>query len=512
MRQGILPFRVEAASETRNIVDHGGLCLYLELLCANGMLASVREHVRVCSEDQGWSDEQMVLALVCLNLAGGECVDDLRMLEADRGLGRLLRLAEQHHLTGAQRRLEDKRWRKGRTQHLPSASSVFRFLSKFDEPAQNQLRRSGKAFIPAATAPLAGLARVNADALSFLQRFRPQRVATLDVDATVVPTYKRDALFCYQSCRAYQPMNVFWAEQQAIVHSEFRDGNVPAGYEQLRVLQQALSYLPDGVQTVQLRSDTAGYQHDLLHWCATGKSERFGVIEFAVGCPITQEFRNAVKQISEKEWRPLTADVNGGQGHGAREWAAVPLYVPGATARSKSDPDYTYFATREALLQQPLPGTAEQMDLPFQTVELGGAGQERTYKLFGAVTNKTCAGDELIRWLYERCGKSEEVHSIQKEDLAGGQLPSAAFGANAAWWAIMVLAFNLNVMMKRLVLRHEWANRRMKALRYHFIDVAGMLLTHAGQLVLRLAAPAQTVTGFIDGRRRIRRLLRPAPT
>ena len=39
-----------------------------------------------------------------------------------------------------------------------------------------------------------------------------------------------------------------------VLYSEFRDGNVPAGYEQLRVLKEALSFLPDGVDTVRLRS------------------------------------------------------------------------------------------------------------------------------------------------------------------------------------------------------------------------------------------------------------------
>jgi len=29
-----------------------------------------------------------------------------------------------------------------------------------------------------------------------------------------------------------------------MLHTEFRDGNVPAGYEQLRVLQEALKFLP----------------------------------------------------------------------------------------------------------------------------------------------------------------------------------------------------------------------------------------------------------------------------
>jgi hypothetical protein len=42
--------------------------------------------------------------------------------------------------------------------------------------------------------------------------------------------------------------------------------------------------------------------------------------------------------------------------------------------------------------------------------------------------------------------------AVMKEDLAGGNLPSKLFRANAAWWAIMLLAYNLNNAMKRLVL------------------------------------------------------------
>ncbi len=40
--------------------------------------------------------------------------------------------------------------------------------------------------------------------------------------------------------------------------------------------------LPEGVERVFHRSDTAGYQIDLLKYCAEGKSERFGVIKFAI--------------------------------------------------------------------------------------------------------------------------------------------------------------------------------------------------------------------------------------
>jgi hypothetical protein len=48
------------------------------------------------------------------------------------------------------------------------------------------------------------------------------------------------------------------------------------------------------VETVRWRSDTAGYQHDLLRYCEMGKNECFGRIEFAVGCDVTSSFKQAV--------------------------------------------------------------------------------------------------------------------------------------------------------------------------------------------------------------------------
>src|SRR6202030_4455646 len=112
---------------------------------------------------------------------------------------------------------------------------------------------------------------------------------------------------------------------------------------------------------------------------------------------------------------------------------------------------------------------------PFPTQVFGHKG---VHKLFGVVTNRKGPGDGVIWWLRERCGKSEEVHSAMKSDLAGGQMPSGLFGANAAWWALTILAFNLNAAMKRLVLGEHWATKRMKALRFHLI---GFLRRVGGQ-------------------------------
>ena len=157
----------------------------------------------------------------------------------------------------------------------------------------------GEAFIPQATVGLQGLRAVNTHVVSEVQRLRSCRTATLDMDATLVETGKVGALWSYQGTRSYQPLQTYWVEQDLLIHTEFRDGNVPAGYEQLRVFQESLALLPEGVDEVLMRSDTAGYQVDLLRYCAEGKHERFGVIGFAVGADLTPALKGAVREVAE---------------------------------------------------------------------------------------------------------------------------------------------------------------------------------------------------------------------
>ena len=112
----------------------------------------------------------------------------------------------------------------------------------------------------------------------------------------------------------------------------------------------------------------------------------------------------------------------------------------------------------------------------------------------------------MIGWLRERCGKSEEVHSALKSDLAGGQTPCGLFGANAAWWALTILAFNLNAAMKRLALGESWATKRMKALRFHLIGLPGRVVGHARKLIIRLGGGAEALATFLNARRTIQAL------
>ncbi len=400
----------------------------------------------------------------------------------------------------------ERRWRKEQSRSIPSPSVVFRYLGAFHDSDQDKYREEGKAFIPAENEHLRGLRKVNGDLLGFMQKHRPQKVATLDTDATLIETSKEEAFFSYKGYKAYQPINVWWSEQEMIVHTEFRDGNVPAGYEQLRVFKEAIDQLPEGVEKVMMRSDTAGYQHELLKYCEMGQDKRFGRIEFAVGSDVTKEFKKAVAEVEEREWKSFYKEKNGQLIKTDQEWAEV-CFVPNAIGYSKNGPGYRYLAIREDLKQLELPGMDKQMELPFPTMKLNN----NRYKIFGVVTNMDWDGDKLINWQHKRCGKSEEAHSVMKEDLAGGKLPSGKFGENAAWWWIMILSLNLNAVMKGLVFGKSWVAKRMKAVRFSLINLAGRIVERSGELFIRLAKGHPSLRILLEARSRIAELAAESP-
>ena len=496
-----LPFKYEEEKKDRGITSLGGLPLYLELAHTIGLFRSVREHIQIREATQGWTDTQVIISLILLNLAGGDCVEDLGVLEADEGFCRILRRVELHDLSRKQRRKQERRWRKEKRRTVPSPTAVFRYLEAFHDEEEEKKRVPGKAFIPAPNQHLKGFGRVNGDLMSITQRQNHQEVATLDMDATLVETQKEEAFYSYKGFKSYQPLNVWWAEQQVILHTEFRDGNVPAGYQNLRMLKEGLEQLPDGVKRVRLRSDNAGYQHSLLRYCERGKNERFGRIEFAIGCDVTDEFKVAALQVEETEWHPIYKRVGKIKIKTAQEWAEVG-FVPNAIGHSLRSPEYRYIAIREPLAQRVLPGMEQEMLFPFPTLSM----KDKNYKLFGIVTNMEMEGEELIHWHRQRCGKSEEAHGVMKNELAGGKLPSGSFGENAAWWWCMILAFNLNALMKNLVLRGEWKKKRMKAIRYWIINIAARIIRHSRELIIQLRKGHPCFTLIKNARLRIMEL------
>ena len=119
-----------------------------------------------------------------------------------------------------------------------------------------------------------------------------------------------------------------------------------------------------------------------------GEHERFGRIEFAIGCDVTPEFKKAVMEVEESDWQPIYKEFDGHRMKTNQEWAEV-CFIPDAIGHSKDAPVYRYLAIREVMGSMELPGMeSSQQSFPFPTLQMSS----QRYKLFGLVTNMDWEG------------------------------------------------------------------------------------------------------------------------
>ncbi|MGB6067027.1 MAG: hypothetical protein WBG50_19650 [Desulfomonilaceae bacterium] len=143
------------------------------------------------------------MSLLFPNIAGGDCVDDIRVIKSAEGFCRFLREVESYGKTGSEKRSLRRRWRKGRTRTVPSETSIREWLACFHGPEQEKEKEPHKAFIHRPTSHLMDLIKRNAAFAAGVQRRSPQTTATLDMDATVSQTNKKEAEYCYKGYKAY---------------------------------------------------------------------------------------------------------------------------------------------------------------------------------------------------------------------------------------------------------------------------------------------------------------------
>jgi hypothetical protein len=253
---------------------------------------------------------------------------------------------------------------------------------------------------------------------------RPVRTATLDVDATVIACDKRAAKRAYDCNRGYQPVLALWAEQDVILADEFRDGNVPAGSGNRRVVEKALAALPGAVDKIYLRGDSALYEHELMRW----------LDEQAIGYAISADMSRYWPHASPP-CRRITGNPTGKK-----------------PTRSANGPRSTICRATGSGVTMPSRRAAISSSIRPRQGELLRDGNRRRH--FCIVTNRSDpeggSGLDLIRWHRGKAGTIEHAHDVLMNELAGAALPSQKFGANAAWLRLNVILYNLLSAYKRV--------------------------------------------------------------
>jgi hypothetical protein len=444
-KEGLLPFKLIEDESGEALTSYGGLPLVMETCEALGLAGLVKHYVRIKQRNRGYTESKYVESVIALMAAGGDCLEDIERLRSDAGLKLLLG-------------------------EMPSAEAVRFFLYGFHDEKLLESRPEEGAFIAAETEPLAGLWEVNREVVLKASRKEPLKEATIDQDATVVQSHKEQSQMTYLGERGYQPVINYWAEQDLILSDEFRDGNVPAGMNCLSSFLRAACCLPQSVETIYFRSDSAAYQHKLLDVLREGV-ELHGKkvpVYFAISADVSEALRGKIISVSEPVWKPLRKLTGKGLIEGRKEWAEVEFIPSAASVKRDMKPD-RYLAIRVR---------------PWQG-ELFSDGN--SYHYYAVVTNRwEMEGEELLRWQRERCGSVEKVHDVVKNDLAGGVMPCGRFYANAAWWRLNCLCYNVISVMKRKALPKIFWPARMKALRFHLIGVAAKVVSHARVMFLKV--------------------------
>lgn len=445
--QRALGFAYDEGHAEQGLTALAGIPVLLQAFRSLDLPRSVARNVVVKQRQRGLEETGYVESFLVLNAAGGECLDDFAPLRQD-GVRELI------------------------GHDLPSPEAARKFLYQFHEEglieqAQQRLLPGQVSYIPEENAALQGLGQVNTDLVRELaRRGEPQKIATLDLDATVIASWKKEAQPTYQGGRGYQPMLALWAEMNVVVADEFRDGNVPALQEPLRVARRAFQSLPDSVTEYYFRGDSACYDRQLMNWLRNEQREDFprGPIRFAISARMQASLKEHILRLPPSAWKPYREDREA-----VSECADVLNYWPEAEDDKEFGP-LRFVAIRVRKRQG----------------ELFADGTEA--KHFAVVTNVwEWETQRLLEWHREKAGTIEALHDVLKNELAAGVLPCSRFGANAAWLRLAVLTHNVITALKRMALPESYLTARPKRLRFLIFNTAGRILHHARRIVCRIA-------------------------
>jgi hypothetical protein len=451
------PFAIDAKPMEGLLTARAGLAIFSRAFRSLGAPKLCDEQVRVKQRERGFTAGQQVESLVLLHVAGGDCMQDMESLRKDGGVSKMLGYA------------------------APSERCVAEFLEAFHDPdkvaqARAQAQRQEQlSFIPDETAALSGLGQVGRGVVRAItgRAKQPETRATVDQDATIIESFKREAQWTYEGTRGYQPMVAVWAETELILADEFRDGNVPALSSPLTCAKAAFASLPETVAEYYFRGDSACHESGLVNWLRNPKREGGpkGFIGFAVSARMSDELGKALKAVPEKQWTTFGKDSDGT----LRQWAEVD-FVPGEKVEKKDIEPLRYVGLRLLKPQG----------------ELFADGNDK--HCHAILTNRWDEdGGDLLTWHRAKAGTIEHVHDEIKNGLGGGQLPSAKFGANAAWFRIACLAYNIVVAVKQAWPDETLHNAKAKRVRYVLLHVTGRFSRDRRKITLHLAETVEWI-------------------
>jgi hypothetical protein len=358
-------------------------------------------------------------------------------------------------LHGGGKKLEDLREVKGEKSlrevlemdGLPASCTVGDWLRRMGESGEGLL----------------GLGRVSRHVVTETMRRDGREGYTLDVDSSIIEAEKEEAQFTYKGERGYQPQMGFVFELGLILEDEFREGNVPAQAGAVGFLKKCFEAMPEGKYIEYVRVDSAYYQAEVMNLCFDeGKW-------FTITADKDRAVMEAIKSISD--WRPYK---------GGREIGET------VHTMSKTKEAFRLVVQRWPKLQ-------------------GELFDASPYCYHAIATNREEEAEEIVR-IHNKRGELENYIKELKSGFGMEWMPCGETYANAVFFRIGVIAYNLFQAMKLLALPPWYRSSTISTVRWKLYQIAAEVTRHAHQVLLKLAASLEKVLLFQRFRSRCRQL------
>ena len=269
---------------------------------------------------------------------------------------------------------------------------------------------------------------------------------TLDIDATGIEAEKESARMTYKGFKGYMPIVGHLAENGLVVADEFRQGNDPPAARNLEFIKRCISNMPKGKKIKYLRADSAAYQASIINFC-----EEEG-IQFAIGADLDEAVQEAIKNIPQDKWK---------------------AYRKGYIAQTVHCMNKTEKAFLLIVIRRPY-----QRNMFME--------EEPSVKYTVIATNRTDSSEEVIRWYNQRGEHSENRIKELKIGFGMERMPCGQFEANAVFFKIGILAYNLFRLFVLKALDKSWHRRQVQTIRWRLYHIAGKIVYHQNQIFLKL--------------------------
>ncbi len=291
---------------------------------------------------------------------------------------------------------------------------------------------------------------------------------TLDADATEIIGEKAEALFTYNGNKGYMPMVGYLYESPICIYDEFREGNVAPAFGQKAFYLGCRRRMPKGKIIRYYRADSACYQAELFN-----QLEGDGV-KYGITADQDEAVKKVIALIELGEWREPVVGCG---------------YELGETVHCMNETKKAF----RLVVKRWVPRQGE----------LFKRGEDH-YCYHAVATNwleEEKTTEEVLEWHNQR-GQSENFNKELKMGLGMERMPCGQSTANAVFFRLGVIAYNLFIGFKRLACPELWVKQTIGTFRWKMLQVAGRIVKHAGEVVLKLMIDLEKLELFREIRKK----------